>query len=332
MKKSRWLILLLFVCMFITGCGANKNNQSDSNKDKIKVEKANHKKVENSKNLEATLKKAVLKMKEVAVKKEQEIKLKALQKEQEAQEAQKKAMLDAKKKKDAELAAQKASKNQAKVPQTIVAKGSGVIVIDAGHQGKGNSSLEPIGPGASVQKPKVASGTTGIVTKIPEYQVTLAVAKQLKQALSAQGYQVIMVRESHDVNISNKERAEIANNAKADVFIRIHINGSNDTSIHGVLTACQTAQNPYCAALYPSSSKLSQCVVNQMASITGAQNRGVWRTDAMSGINWCTVPSTIVEMGFMSNPEEDRLMSSSDYQAKMVQGMVNGINEYMNQR
>ena len=210
--------------------------------------------------------------------------------------------------------------------------GTGVIVIDAGHQGKGNSELELIGPGASKSKPKVASGTRGVSTKLPEYELTLTVAKKLRDALILQGYEVIMVRETHDVNISNKERAEIANQAGASAFIRIHANGSNDSSVNGVLTACQSSQSPYCAEYYPESRKLSDYVVNNMAKITGAKNRGVWETDEMSGTNWCKVPTTIVEMGFMTNAREDQLMSTPEYQENMVNAMVKGINEYLGGR
>ncbi len=67
-----------------------------------------------------------------------------------------------------------------------------------------------------------------------------------------------------------------------------------------------------------------------MVKNTGAKNRGVTRTDSMSGINWSKVPVTIIEMGFLSNEKEDKLLASSEYQKKIVQGMVNGINEYFN--
>ena len=59
-----------------------------------------------------------------------------------------------------------------------------------------------------------------------------------------------MVRTTHDVNISNSERAQVANDAGADVFIRIHANGSENPEVHGAMTICQTATNPYNAAYY----------------------------------------------------------------------------------
>ena len=65
--------------------------------------------------------------------------------------------------------------------------GKYIIAIDAGHQAKGNSEKEPIGPGASVMKAKVAGGTSGVVTGIPEYQLTLAVAKKLETILETRG-------------------------------------------------------------------------------------------------------------------------------------------------
>ena len=65
---------------------------------------------------------------------------------------------------------------------------------------------------------------------------------------------------------------------------------------------------------------------------TEAKNRGVTRTDTMSGINWSKVPVTIIEMGFLSNEKEDKLLASENYQNKIVQGMVNGINEYLKQK
>lgn len=205
-----------------------------------------------------------------------------------------------------------------------------VIVIDPGHQTKANSEKEPIGPGASQTKAKVTGGATGVATGKTEYQLNLEVSLKLKAALEQKGYKVIMTRTTNNVNMSNSERAQIANNANAAVFIRIHANSVDTSTVKGVLTMCQTANNPYNGDLASQSYSLSKAVLDNFVSETGAVSKGVTRTDDMSGINWCKVPTTIVEMGFMSNPEEDRLMATDDYQNKMVNGIVKGIEQYLN--
>ena len=203
-----------------------------------------------------------------------------------------------------------------------------VVVIDPGHQGKWNSGKEPDGPGSSTMKTKVSAGATGCVTKQKEYVLNLAVSLKLKEELERRGYEVVMIRETHAINISNSERAKFANKIGADAFIRIHANSSENSSVYGVETICQTSVNPYNASLYDASYRLSQCVLDAFVESTGAKKRHVWQTDTMSGINWCQVPVTILEMGFLSNPEEDRLLASEDYQNKIVEGIANGLDIY----
>ena len=203
-----------------------------------------------------------------------------------------------------------------------------IIAIDAGHQGKGNSKKEPIGPGSRVTKAKVTSGTQGVATGVPEYKLTLVIALKVKEELLNRGYDVFMIRETHDVNLSNKERAEMANESGADLFIRIHADGSENSSVSGTSTLYPSKDNPYVPQLSKDSYTLSKSIVDAMCKRTKAKNRGAIARDDMSGINWCTIPVSIIEMGYMSNKKEDKLMQTEKYQDKLAQGICDGIDNY----
>ncbi len=207
-----------------------------------------------------------------------------------------------------------------------------VVVIDPGHQGKGDSDKEPVGPGSETMKAKVAAGTSGKTTGVPEYEITLEVGLKLKDRLQELGYTVYMTRETHDINISNSERAILANEYSADAFIRIHVNGSDDTSVSGILTMCQTSDNPYNGNIYSDSRRLSECVLDEVINCTGGKKRSIIETDSMTGINWAMVPSTILEMGFFSNPEEELLLLDEGYQNKIVEGIAAGLQSYFAQK
>lgn len=204
-----------------------------------------------------------------------------------------------------------------------------VIVIDPGHQASGNHDQEPLGPGASQTKDKMASGTRGKTSGLSEYELTLQVSLKLQKELEFRGYTVQMTRTTNEVDLSNAERAEIANKANADAFIRIHANGADNSAANGAMTICPTQQNPYTGGLYQQCKDLSQSVLDNLVATTGCKKERVWETDTMTGINWSKVPVTLVEIGYMTNPEEDARMATEEYQCKIAEGIANGIDEFL---
>ena len=135
--------------------------------------------------------------------------------------------------------------------------------------------------------------------------------------------------ETNDVDISNAERAQLAAESGSDILIRIHANGSDNTSVAGALTMEPSTANPYLSQeMIAECQKLSQCIITAFCASTGANNQGVYQTDEMSGLNWCSIPATIVEMGYMTNQEEDTRMQTADYQQQMVTGIADGIDQY----
>ena len=187
------------------------------------------------------------------------------------------------------------------------------VCIDPGHQAKGNMQTEEIAPGSSKRKPKVAYGTKGVSSKKTEYQLTLEVGLKLRDALKAKGYSVFMVRETNNVNISNKERA-------------------GGSSARGATVLTSSAKNPHTRSVQKSSDRFSRAILSEYTKATGFKSRGVAYRDDLTGTNWSTVTNTLLEMGFMTNPEEDRKMASPDFQNVMVKGIVNGIDKYFRER
>lgn len=203
-----------------------------------------------------------------------------------------------------------------------------VIMLDPGHQRNGDSATEPIGPDAAEMKARVTSGAVGSTTGVPEYELTLEIGLLLREELQSRGYTVLMTRETHDVNISNMERAQMANQAGADISIRIHANSYTDSSVHGAETLAPSSSNSYAGDIAEDSQKLSQAVIHAYCEATGMNNRGVKIDDTMTGMNWSENPVTIIELGFLSNPTDDTNMQDDVYQQKMVKGIADGIDAY----
>lgn len=204
------------------------------------------------------------------------------------------------------------------------------IAIDPGHQSSSvdMSALEPLGPGSNEMKAKASTGTTGRYTGVPEYELTLEISKKLRTELEARGYEVVLTRGDNDTAISNKERALLAYEAGADIYVRIHANGSEDASVHGAMTMVPSENNPFVADLHEESYKLGEKVINAYCASTGMENDGVHLYDNMTGINWSKIPVFILEMGYMTNKTDDTNMQDEAYQKKMVAGIADGIDDY----
>lgn len=232
---------------------------------------------------------------------------------------------------ETEVSSQKAETETAlneKIPANV--EKDILIAIDPGHQGPDvdMTAMEPDAPGSSNMKVKATGGTAGKYSGVPEYQLNLDISLMLKGALLEQGYNVILTREDNETAISNKERAELANAQGADISIRIHANGSEDSSVNGALVLVGSADNPYVGHLHEKSYQLGEKILSAYCRETGMANLGIQNNDTMTGINWSEIPVVILEMGFMSNESDDLNMADISYRKKMVTGIVNGINDY----
>ncbi|WP_151035602.1 N-acetylmuramoyl-L-alanine amidase [Bacillus wiedmannii] len=207
-------------------------------------------------------------------------------------------------------------------------QGKFLFVIDPGHQQKANLNLEPIGPGATTQKYKVTDGTTGVVTKKREAVLVLEMASVLKEKLEAKGIQVLMTRTSQDVDISNKERATFANDHKADLFLRLHADGSENPNQSGFAVLTPAEGSPYTKEIYAESLQISQTIVNKMRENHQVKVNGIKFRDDLSGFNWAKVPGVLLELGFMSNPEEDKKLSDPQYVNSLLQSVTDSVEEY----
>ncbi|ATI53966.1 N-acetylmuramoyl-L-alanine amidase [Bacillus cereus] len=227
----------------------------------------------------------------------------------------------------AQPAEQPVQNNEQKV-ESNEKQGKFLVVIDPGHQQKANLNLEPIGPGATTQKYKVTDGTTGVVTKKREAVLVLEMAFVLKEKLEAKGMQVLMTRTSQDVDISNKERATLANDHKANLFLRLHADGSENPNQSGFAVLTPAEGGPYTKEIYAESLQISQTIVKKMRENQQVKVNGIKFRDDLSGFNWSKVPGVLLELGFMSNHEEDKKLSDPQYVNSLLQSVTDSVDEY----
>lgn len=204
-----------------------------------------------------------------------------------------------------------------------------IIGVDPGHQAKANRDQEPSSPGSSETKNKVSSGTSGVYTGVREHEVNLAVGLKLQKLLKDAGATVVMTRTTADVDISNVERAQLFNEKKVDLGVRLHCNGSTDNSVTGAFMLVPKDKSyPY----YSENVKAAKLILEEYGKATGIGiKKGITYRADQTGFNWCERPIVNIEMGHMTNKEEDSKLTSSDFQDKMAIGIFNGIMRYFSE-
>ncbi|MDU5722987.1 N-acetylmuramoyl-L-alanine amidase family protein [Clostridium butyricum] len=211
-----------------------------------------------------------------------------------------------------------------KISQTSDENIKKVIVIDPGHASHSNLEKEEQSPGSGIMKIKDGGGAQGTSTGTPEYVVNMNVATKLKYLLEAKNYTVIMTKTSNDISLGNIERANIGNDNNASLVIRIHCDSADNSSALGA-SMLVPAKCGYAEDICDISRKYGEIVLSSLVESGDMKNRGISVRDDMTGFNWSKVPVILVEMGFMSNPEEDSLLSNDNYQNKLASGLCDGI-------
>jgi len=207
------------------------------------------------------------------------------------------------------------------------------IVVDPGHDARGNPATEPIGPGSSQRKIKDGGGTSGVVTGTPESVVNLQISRKLRRLLVADGYCVTMTRtRQRGASMGNVARARIANRAGAALFVRIHADGSTDRSRNGTALLYPAHRRGWTGDILPESRIAARKLQRALVRSLGSRDLGTVARGDLTGFNWADVPAVLPELGFLSNPREDRLLNRPAYQQRAARGLHRGIRAFVEPR
>jgi N-acetylmuramoyl-L-alanine amidase len=203
------------------------------------------------------------------------------------------------------------------------------VALDPGHDSKANPATEPIGPRSKTRKVKDGGGTRGVATGTPEHVITLQVAKRLRRVLEERGYCVVMTRDrATGLSMGNVARARIANRAGAALFVRIHADGSTSRSQHGSSTLYPALHDGWTDDILPASREAARLVQSELVARVRSRDLGTVERGDLTGFNWADVPAVLVELGFMTNPDEDRRLNDAKHQKRAALGMARGIERF----
>ena len=231
--------------------------------------------------------------------------------------------------------------------ETDIQKVSHVVFIDPARQITEDMSLEPMSPDVEApalmsngqyatpssaqmagMKAKMSTGAMGVSTGSFEYDVTLSIANYLNAELVKRGYTVYMSRTANNVDISNAKRAQMANAYGAEIYIKIETPNANEATATGMLGFIATSTNSHSGSRYQKNYELCYDVLKMSCEETGAKRMGIYETDELTVLNYCDMPATVMDVGFMSNEQDDIALSTDEYKKKIAMGMAKGIDLY----
>ena len=208
------------------------------------------------------------------------------------------------------------------------ATGGHKIAIDPGQQQSQMTEEEPVGPGSSSTAVKMSYGATSVTTGKREHEWSLQFSKRLEAELISRGYEVVLTRQEADVTISNAERAQFANTSGAELYLSIQADAASNKDARGIYTQIPSKNNTFVGNLYDDCKRLAKEIQNNLIAETGAKDRGVQENDKVTAINYSKVPVAVLQLGFMSNTEEDTNLWTESYQNKMIKAICDGIDKY----
>lgn len=185
---------------------------------------------------------------------------------------------------------------------TLVSENERLIVIDPGHGGRD--------PGA-------------VYYNTNEKDVNFSIAKKLNERLKLSGYNTIMTR-NDDSYLGLYDRTDIANNNNADIFISVHSNAHDNADISGL----QTLYHPDKPEGDGSSYYLAKAIQEEVLKSTGFQDRGIIKRPGLAVLRTSKMPAALIEVGFLSNEGDNELVTNYEFQDKVVDGIVKGIERY----
>lgn len=203
-----------------------------------------------------------------------------------------------------------------------------IVMIDPANQAVVNAEQVEIGPNTEVTKQGASTGNVGTTLGTKESELNLTYANLLKTELESRGYQVLLTRDTDQINLSNKDRALLANDSEATVYVRIQMNFSENSSLTGVMGVCMPEDSAFNSGLYKDSYRLTTRLIEGVLNNTACTNQGIYETDQMTAINWSEKPVALIKLGYLSNADEEAKLVDTSYQQEIIKGLADGLDAY----